>query len=129
MEVKTVAGFISYKICKLNFRLALPRDAISQYRKHMDIFQQKVGNEGDFLANAKFRKTKINCLILELRFEHLGWQSKQAEFFADIFDEAIKNGLPAIQTQHPGLYYQSVGIQSLFLSSFKNSSFKRLKER
>ncbi len=46
MEVKTVAGFISYKICKLAFRVNLPRDAISQFRKHMDIFQQKVGMDG-----------------------------------------------------------------------------------
>ncbi|TRY69565.1 hypothetical protein TCAL_07632 [Tigriopus californicus] len=87
MEVKTVAGFISYKICKLGFRLNLPRDAISQFRKHMDIFQQKVGMEA-------------------LVFEHKGWQSKQSEYFADVFKEAIMNGLPAIQTQHPGLYYQ-----------------------
>ena len=47
MEGKTVAGFISYKICKLAFRLNLPRDAISQFRKHMDIFQQKVGMDGE----------------------------------------------------------------------------------
>lgn len=25
--------------------------------------------------------------------------------FADLFCEAIKNGLPALQTQHPGIYY------------------------
>ena len=43
-----------------------------------------------------------------MAFEHKGWQSKQCEFFADIFAEAINNGLPAIQTQHPGLYYQQV---------------------
>lgn len=43
-----------------------------------------------------------------LAFEHKGWQSKQCEFFADVFTEAIENGLPAIQTQHPGLYYQQV---------------------
>lgn len=26
--------------------------------------------------------------------------------FGDIFDEAVKMGLPAVQTQHPGMYYQ-----------------------
>ena len=26
--------------------------------------------------------------------------------FGDIFDEAIRQGLPALQTQHPGFYYQ-----------------------
>ena len=87
MEVKTVAGFINYKICKLAFKLNLPRDAISQFRRHMDIFQMKVGLEG-------------------LAFEHSGWQSEQCKTFAQIFSEAINLGLPAIQTQHPGLYYQ-----------------------
>ena len=87
MEVKTVAGFINYKICKLAFKLNLPRDAISQFRKHMDIFQMKVGLE-------------------ELAFEHSNWQSEQCKTFAQIFSEAINLGLPAIQTQHPGLYYQ-----------------------
>ena len=51
---------------------------------------------------------KRKCFFLALEFEHKGWQSKQCEFFADVFTEAIKNGLPAIQTQHPGLYYQQV---------------------
>ena len=53
MEVKTVGGFINFKICKLAFQLNLPRDAISQFRRHMDIFQHRVGLE-------------------ELSFEHRG---------------------------------------------------------
>ena len=67
MEVKTVAGFVSYKICKLAFRLNLPRDAISQFRKHMDIFQQKVGMDGEFLAN-KFSlifKSDSRCTCID----------------------------------------------------------------
>lgn len=87
MEVKTVGGFINFKMCKLAFALNLPRDAISQFRRHMDIFQHKVGLE-------------------ELAFEHRGWQAAQCSTFAEIFADAIKHGLPAIQTQHPGLYYQ-----------------------
>ena len=87
MEVKTVGGFINYKMCKLAFALNLPRDAISQFRRHMDIFQLKVGLE-------------------KLAFEHRGWQANQCSTFASIFADAIKHGLPAIQTQHPGLYYQ-----------------------
>jgi hypothetical protein len=50
MEVKTVAGFINYKICRLAFHLNLPRDAIAQFRRHMDIFKHKIGAEGDFLS-------------------------------------------------------------------------------
>lgn len=91
MEVKTIGGFINYKMCKLAFQLNLPRDAISQFRRHMDIFQLKVGLE-------------------ELAFEHRGWQANQCSTFAAIFADAIKHGLPAIQTQHPGLYYQQVRL-------------------
>ena len=42
----------------------------------------------------------------KLAFEHRGWQANQCSTFASIFADAIKHGLPAIQTQHPGLYYQ-----------------------
>jgi len=86
-EVKTVAGFVNYKVCRLAFKLNLPRDAISQFRRHMDIFQLKVGSA-------------------DLAFEHCAWQSEQCKTFAEIFHDAIQIGLPAIQTQHPGLYYQ-----------------------
>ena len=48
MEVKTVAGFINYKSCRLAFQLNLPRDAISQFRRHMDIFKHKIGSEGKY---------------------------------------------------------------------------------
>ena len=96
MEVKTVGGFINYKMCRLAFQLNLPRDAISQFRRHMDIFQLKVGSD-------------------KLAFEHRGWQASQCSTFAEIFADAIKHGLPAIQTQHPGLYYQQVRI---FCNSF-----------
>ena len=47
-------------------------------------------------------------LFLGLAFEHSGWQSEQSRTFAEIFSDAIRHGLPAIQTQHPGLYYQQV---------------------
>ncbi len=47
-------------------------------------------------------------LVLGLAFEHSGWQSEQSWTFAEIFSDAIRHGLPAIQTQHPGLYYQQV---------------------
>ena len=41
-------------------------------------------------------------------YNFLGWQSNQCSTFAEIFADAIKHGLPAIQTQHPGLFYQQV---------------------
>uniref|UniRef100_A0A1Y1MLA7 Trafficking protein particle complex subunit 11 n=1 Tax=Photinus pyralis TaxID=7054 RepID=A0A1Y1MLA7_PHOPY len=87
MEIRTVAGFINYKLCRLMFGLSLPRDAISQFRSHTDRFKMRIGFQ-------------------ELAFEHHAWLSKQFSVFGDIFDEAVKLGLPAVQTQHPGLYYQ-----------------------
>ncbi|XP_028400587.1 trafficking protein particle complex subunit 11-like [Dendronephthya gigantea] len=94
LEIKIVAGFINYKICHLSFRLSAPLDAISQFRRHVDFFKEKAGNP-------------------ELAFEHLAWLSKQFSVFGDLFDEAIKNGLTAIQTQHPGFYYQQAANHSV----------------
>lgn len=58
LEIKTVAGFINYKLCRLMFVLNLPRDAISQFRAHIDRFKSRIG----------FR---------ELAFEHYAWLAKQ----------------------------------------------------
>lgn len=33
--------------------------------------------------------------------------------FGDLFDEAIKQGLTAIQTQHPGFYYQQAANHTI----------------
>ena len=87
LEIKTNAGFINYKICRLSFQHNAPLDAIAQFRRHIDFFKNRVG-------------------IQELAFEHSAWMSKQFQVFGDLFDEAIKLGLTAIQTQHPGFYYQ-----------------------
>lgn len=87
LEIRTIAGFINYKLCRLLFALNLPRDAISQFKAHIDRFKARMG-------------------FHELTFEHYAWLSKQYSVFGDIFDEAVKLGLPAVQTQHPGIYYQ-----------------------
>ncbi|XP_060529048.1 trafficking protein particle complex subunit 11 [Cylas formicarius] len=87
LEIRTVACFINYKICRLMFILNLPRDAIAHFKVHIDKFRNKMGFQ-------------------ELTFEHYAWLSKQFEVFGDIFYEAVKLGLPAVQTQHPGIYYQ-----------------------
>ncbi|XP_069487577.1 trafficking protein particle complex subunit 11 [Ambystoma mexicanum] len=87
LEIKTMAGFINYKICRLCFQHNTPLDAIAQFRKHIDLCKKKIGSA-------------------ELSFEHAAWMSKQFQAFGDLFDEAIKLGLTAIQTQNPGFYYQ-----------------------
>ena len=86
-EIKTIASFINYKICRLLFSLKLPKDAITQFRNHVDRFKYQTG-------------------IKELMFEHHAWMSNQHSIFAELFDEAIRQGLPAVQTQHPGYYFQ-----------------------
>ncbi|XP_063238337.1 trafficking protein particle complex subunit 11 [Bacillus rossius redtenbacheri] len=87
LEIKTVAGFLNYKLCSLMFQLNLPRDAIAQFKKHVDLFRPRTG-------------------VPDLAFEHAAWLSKQFGAFGDVFDETIRQGLPALQTQHPGFYYQ-----------------------
>lgn len=87
MEVKTVAGLINYKICRILFFQSMPRDAIAQFRAHSEAFKNREGHK-------------------DLVFEHYGWLAKQYWVFGDLFDEAIKQGVQAVQTQHPGFYYQ-----------------------
>ncbi|XP_054725000.1 trafficking protein particle complex subunit 11-like [Uloborus diversus] len=87
LEIKTIAGFINYKMCRLSFLNTAPVDAISQFRNHVDIFKNKIGHH-------------------ELAFEHSAWMSKQFSHFGDLFEDAVQQGLNAIQTQHPGFYYQ-----------------------
>lgn len=85
LEVKTIAGFLNYKICRLMFR-SVPRDAIAHFKAHIERFRGRTG----------FR---------EIMFEHYAWLSFQYSAFAELFCDAIKLGLPALQTQNPGIYY------------------------
>ncbi|GBP31945.1 Trafficking protein particle complex subunit 11 [Eumeta japonica] len=86
-EVRTIAGYINYKLCKLLFALNLPRDSIAQLKSHIDRYKSKIGPS-------------------DLLFEHYAWIARQYSAFGELFDEAIRSGLPAIQSQHPGFYYQ-----------------------
>lgn len=69
------------------FKSNLPKDSITQFKVHVDKYKNRAG-------------------FKELRFEHFAWLSVQHNAFAELFYEAIKNGLTASQTQHPGIYYQ-----------------------
>ncbi|XP_057320612.1 trafficking protein particle complex subunit 11 [Microplitis mediator] len=86
-EIKTIASFINYKLCRLMFSSNQPRDAISQFRAHVDRFRSRTGPEN-------------------IIFEHHAWMASQYSTFAELFDEAIRQGLPPVQTQHPGYYFQ-----------------------
>ena len=87
LEIKTIAGFVNYKICRISFQQSTPRDAIAQFRQHVDLFKYKIG-------------------IKELAFEHSAWMAQQFCIFGELFSEAIGAGLTALITQHPGFYFQ-----------------------
>lgn len=107
LEIKTIAGFINYKICRLSFQHNAPLDGIAQFRKHIDFFKSRTG-------------------ISDLAFEHSAWMSKQFQVFGDLFDEAIKLGLTAIQTQHPGFYYQQASNHAIARKQLCRGSCKAL---
>jgi len=94
LEVKVIAGFINYKICRISFQQSTPRDAISQFRQHVDLFKNKLG-------------------IKALAFEHSAWMSKQFCIFGELFSEAIGAGLTALITQHPGFYFQQAAYHTV----------------
>ena len=81
MEVKMVAGILNYKICQLMF-VSTPRQAISTFKKHIDIFRKQEG-AGD------------------LSFQHHHWLAAENGHFARMFSEAIEG----LQTLNPGMYY------------------------
>ncbi|MCL4132919.1 UNVERIFIED_CONTAM: hypothetical protein GTU68_025684 [Idotea baltica] len=105
-EIRTVAAIVNYKICKLDFVLNLPRDAIEQFRKHIEVFRQRTGPK-------------------ELIFEHYAWLSKQYQIFGEVFEDAVREGLPAVQTQHPGFYYQQAAQYAVLR---RNTAFQVCKE-
>lgn len=46
------------------------------------------------------------------------------QVFGDLFDEAIKLGLTAIQTQHPGFYYQQAANHAIARKQLCHGSCK-----
>ncbi|KAF6197969.1 hypothetical protein GE061_007714 [Apolygus lucorum] len=92
-EVKTVAGYISYKVSRVHFAMNRPRDAISHFRAHIEHYRHKTGH---------------NLLL----FQHYAWLSKQFSMFAELLEEMAHQGFPSVQTQHPGFYYKSAAKYS-----------------
>ncbi|XP_055608810.1 trafficking protein particle complex subunit 11 isoform X2 [Uranotaenia lowii] len=86
LEIKTIAGFVNYKICRLFFKLNAPKDSISHFKNHINKYRSRTG-------------------FKELLFEHMAWLSVQYSAFGELFCDAVKNGLAPLQTQHPGIYF------------------------
>merc|ERR1719284_1938354 len=42
----------------------------------------------------------------QLSWEHAAWQAGQAAAFGQLFSDAVRAGQSAVQTHHPGIYFQ-----------------------
>jgi len=93
-EIRSVADYVNYRTCHLQFSLSHPREAITQFKRYIDTFKQH---------------TKAQ----EYAFEHAAWLSQQYLMFADLFDQAVSNGMKASKTQHPGYYYHEAAMQMI----------------
>uniref|UniRef100_A0A7I4YAL7 Foie-gras_1 domain-containing protein n=1 Tax=Haemonchus contortus TaxID=6289 RepID=A0A7I4YAL7_HAECO len=89
-EWRTVVGILNYKICELCFLHNMAVEAINQMRRHQAIFF--AGPTGIYpspqLAN------------IELQL----WNAKQCWHFAQLFEQAVVNGLTALATLNPGTH-------------------------
>lgn len=93
-EVRSVADYISYRTCHIQFLLNHPREAITQFRKHIDTFKQHTKSP-------------------EYAFEHAAWLSQQYLLFADLFSQAVTQGVKTSKSQHPGHYYYEAAMQMI----------------
>lgn len=93
-EIKTIAGFLSYKISRLCFVGNFPLDAISHFKKHVELFRSKLDSP-------------------ELEFEHRNWLSRQFATFASLFELAVASGLLPSQSQNPGFYYFEAAMEAI----------------
>ncbi|XP_065891490.1 trafficking protein particle complex subunit 11-like isoform X2 [Dysidea avara] len=105
LEMKIIAGIISYKICKISFKMEQARDALHQFQRHIDEFRYRVGPSS-------------------LSFEHEAWMTRQFSSFGDLFRDSVRRGLVAIQTQHPGVYYQQAAQHALQRKKLANQICK-----
>jgi len=93
-EIKTMAGFICYKITRLCFTTNSPMDGINHFKKHIEHFRTRIESR-------------------ELTFEHQTWLSKQFSMFAGLFEQAVANGLVPSLSQHPGFYFYEAASQAI----------------
>lgn len=93
-EIRSVADYLNHRTCYLQFILNHAREAITQFKKYVDTFKQH---------------TKAP----EYSFEHAAWLSQQYLMFADLFHQAVQNGVKASKAQHPGYYYYEAAMQMI----------------
>ncbi|EYC26833.1 hypothetical protein Y032_0010g987 [Ancylostoma ceylanicum] len=87
-EWRSVVGLLNYKICELCFLHNMAVEAINQMRRHQAVF---------FAGPAGVYPTPALANI-ELQL----WNAKQCWHFAQLFEQAVVNGLTALATLNPG---------------------------
>lgn len=70
--------------------------------KHVAVF---LTNRNKCIKHVAVCLTNRNKLV-NIKVLLIGCPTSRFQSFGDLFDEAIKLGLTAIQTQNPGFYYQ-----------------------
>lgn len=93
-EIRSVADYLNFRTCKIQFVLDHPREAITQFKKYIDTFRQHTRSP-------------------EYAFEHAAWLSQQYLMFADTFNDGVCNGVKASKAQHPGIYYHEAAMQMI----------------
>ncbi|GMR43330.1 hypothetical protein PMAYCL1PPCAC_13525, partial [Pristionchus mayeri] len=89
-EWRSVVGLLNYKMCDLCFLHSTALEAITQMRRHQQLF---------FNANpGTYPTAQLASIEYEL------WKSKQCWHFAELFERAVVAGLTAVPTLNPGTH-------------------------
>ncbi|GMS90079.1 hypothetical protein PENTCL1PPCAC_12254, partial [Pristionchus entomophagus] len=89
-EWRSVVGLLNYKMCDLCFLHSTALEAITQMRRHQQLF---------FNSNPGVYPTAQLASI-----EYELWKSKQCWHFAELFERAVVAGLTAVPTLNPGTH-------------------------
>ncbi|ELR24645.1 uncharacterized protein ACA1_172710, partial [Acanthamoeba castellanii str. Neff] len=91
MEIKTVAEYIHFKLCKLYFSTNSINDAVAQLERHIKTFRRVLG-------------------MAEKEFEHWAWLSRQYEVFAQLLEQHPQTIDAENKKCFPGYYYHVAAI-------------------
>eukprot|EP00039_Didymoeca_costata_P027080 m.17354 g.17354 ORF g.17354 m.17354 type:complete len:1140 (+) comp5999_c0_seq1:417-3836(+) len=108
-EIKTVSGHLMAKICQLKFASQHPWDTMKFLREHLAFYNSRLGKK-------------------ELQFFNPLWAASQYYMFATVFGEALRNGLFAYQSEHPGFYYWQCAVHTRKLMDALESMSTSLKD-
>ncbi|KAL6050118.1 Trafficking protein particle complex subunit 11, variant 2 [Balamuthia mandrillaris] len=88
MEVKIVADYINFKLCKLQFQAKNAYNAVNQFEKHIHAFRPSIG-------------------AAEKEYEHWAWVSRQYQVFGELLEKNPSLASVEDRKFFPGFYYQA----------------------